>query len=113
MTEQYVWTVIVFAGLLTYLPRLLPLLLLANASLPGWFFLWLKYVPSCVFGAMIFSEIFVRADRLNLSLTNIYLISSVGVFAVAFRTKSLPLSIASGLFLFWLLQNQTFFVLSF
>jgi branched-subunit amino acid transport protein len=113
MAEQYVWAVILLSGAVTYLPRLLPLALLANASLPGWFVLWLKYVPSGVFGAMIFSEIFVRADRLNLSFDNIYLISSAGVFAVAFRTKSLPLSIASGLLLFWLLQNQTFFVLSF
>jgi branched-subunit amino acid transport protein len=113
MTEQYVWAVIFLAGAVTFLPRFLPLALLANASLPSWFVLWLKYVPSCVFGAMIFAEIFVRADHLNLSLGTIYLISSAGVSLVAFKTKSLPLSIASGLLLFWLLQNQTFLVLSF
>jgi branched-subunit amino acid transport protein len=113
MSERYVWAAIVFSGMATYLPRLLPLALLSNASLPGWFVLWLKYVPSCVFGAMIFSEIFVRDGRLNLSLDNIYLLASIGVFAVAFKTKSLPLSIALGLLLFWLLQNQTFMLLSF
>jgi branched-subunit amino acid transport protein len=113
MTEQYVWTVILLSGAVTYLPRLLPLAFFSNASLPGWFVLWLKYVPSCIFGAMIFSEIFVRSDRLNLSLGNIYLLSSAGVFLVALKTKSLSLSIASGLLLFWLLKTQTLFVLSF
>jgi branched-subunit amino acid transport protein len=113
MADQYVWAVIFFSGLVTYLARLLPLLLLTNASLPAGFALWLKYVPACVFGAMIFSEIFVRDGYLNLSWDNIYLISSIGVLAVAYKTKSLPLSIASGLLLFWLLQTQTFFVLSF
>ena len=113
MEAYYVWSVIILTGLSTYLPRALPLLLLANKPLPVWFTLWLKYVPPAIFGAMIFSEIFVREDRLNLAWNNIYLLSSLGVLAVALKGKSLAVAIAAGLLLFWLLQNQTFIELSF
>ena len=113
MEAQYVWLVIISTGLVTYLPRVLPLLLLANAALPEWFTAWLGYVPVAVFGAMIFSEIFVRDERLNLAPDNIYLLSSLGVLAVAWKSRSLALSIAAGLLFFGLLQNQTFITLSF
>jgi branched-subunit amino acid transport protein len=113
MDAQYVWSVIIFAGIVTYLPRALPLLLLANAPLPAWFARWLKYVPAAVFGALIFSEIFVRESGLNLTPNNIYLLSSIGVLLVAVKTRSLALSIAVGLLFFYLLQNQVLVTVSF
>ena len=108
MEASYVWTCIILMGLVTYIPRLLPFLLLSNATLPDWFTLWLKFVPTSIFGAMIFSEIFVRDNGLNLAFNNIYLLSSLVAFAVAMKTKSLGITIATGFVVFWLLQNQTF-----
>ncbi len=108
-----IWLSIILMGVVTYIPRLLPLLLLSRLQLPEWFQLWLKYVPTTIFGALIFSEVFVREDGLNLALNNIYLLASIGVFGIAVRTKSLALSIACGGVLFWLLQNQSYFAVSF
>ncbi len=113
MTHSEIWLTIVLMGLVTYLPRFLPLVLLSRLSLPEWFQLWLKYVPASIFGALIFSEVFVRQEGLNLAANNIYLLASLGVFVVAVKTKSLALSIALGALFFWLLQTQSYFAVSF
>lgn len=113
MNSSYIWLTIILMGLVTYLPRVLPLLLLKNYKLPKWFELWLKFVPTTIFSALIFSEIFVRENSLNLNFNNISLIASLAVFAIALKTKSLAITILSGMILFWLLQNQSFLVLSF
>lgn len=113
MEAAYVWSCIFLMGAVTYLPRLLPFVLLSNISLPGLFTVWLKFVPTSIFGAMIFSEIFVRDSGLNLSFSNIYLLASLPVFAVAMKTKSLGVTIGTGFMVFWLLQNQSLVDLSF
>ena len=74
MEKSYIWGMIIFTGVVTYIPRLMPFLLLSKATMPEWFKIWLSYVPTCIFGSMIFSEIFVRENGLNLSFDNIYLL---------------------------------------
>jgi branched-subunit amino acid transport protein len=41
----------------TYLPRLLPALLINQVSIPRWFETWLKYIPFAALGALIFPGI--------------------------------------------------------
>ncbi len=113
MDASYVWSIIVFTGVVTYFSRVTPFFVLSRLNLPQWFSVWLRYVPTAVFGAMIFSEVFVRSDGLNLKLNNISLIAALLVYVVSIKTKSLALSIATGLFIYWVLQNQTFLQLSF
>ena len=113
MDFTYIWPCILAMGIVTYIPRLLPLLLLSKLQLPKWFSVWLKYVPTTVFGALIFSEIFVREQGLNLQINNAYLLASLGSFAIALKTKSLAMTIAAGMLFFWLLQKQEFFPVSF
>lgn len=113
MDSTYIWSVIFVTGIVTYIPRLLPFVLLSKTTLPEWFKVWLRFVPTSVFGAMIFSEIFVRSNGLNLAINNISLLASLFVFAVAMKTKSLGISIGTGFAAFWLLQNQSFINVSF
>ena len=108
MDANYVWSCIFLMGAVTYIPRLLPFLILSSATLPEWFTLWLKFVPTSIFGAMIFSEVFVRDNGLNLAWNNISLLASLVVFTIAIKTKSLGLTIGIGSIVFWFLQNQTF-----
>lgn len=89
----------------SYLPRVLPPFILAKTSMSPFVERWLRYVPTSVFGALVFSEIFIDGDKLNLSLGNIHLITSFIVLAVAVRTKSLGKSIVTGMFIFWLLKH--------
>ena len=113
MDATYVWSVIIITAVLTYLTRLAPFALLSNSNMPKWFTVWLNYVPTAIFGSMIFSEIFVRENGVNISLNNIYFIASLIVFPISLKTKSLGITIATGFIVFWLLQKQNFILLSF
>ena len=105
MSPSEVWLTIAFMGVVTYLPRLLPMFFLSRMTLPSWLEIWLKYVPTSIFGALIFSEIFLRDGALYLSLSNPYLWASLVAFGVALKTRSLPGTIAVGGLSFWVLQR--------
>lgn len=67
---------------------------------------WLKFVPTSVFGALVFSEIFARPGyAFDFSAGNISLWASLIVTMVACRTHSIGASIVSGLASFWLLER--------
>lgn len=108
MNNQEIWLTIALMGVVTYLPRLIPLLFLSHASLPTWLMVWLKYVPTSIFGALIFSEIFVREGELSFSLSNPYLWASILALTVALKTRSLPGTIGIGCLSFWIFQTYLF-----
>ena len=91
--------------IVSYLPRVLPPFILAKTTLSPIVERWLKYVPTSVFGALVFSEIFIVNDKLNLSLYNINLIASIIVVFIAVKTKSLGKCIGTGIIVYWLLSQ--------
>ena len=50
----------------TFSCRELPLLLLRGRKLPDWFNIWLKYIPTAIFGALIFPDIFLKDTPVEL-----------------------------------------------
>lgn len=56
MPDNYGWIVIGMA-IVTFIPRLLPMLLLKDLSLPWWLKKWLEFVPYAALGALIFPGI--------------------------------------------------------
>ena len=105
MDKQEIFITILLMGVVTYLPRLLPMLLLSNKELPRWFGIWLKYVPTAIFGSLIFSEVFIQGDRIVFSLTSPQLLASIVAFFVAIRSGSIPLTVGAGALSFWMVQN--------
>ena len=91
--------------LVSYLPRVMPPFILAKIKISPLVERWLQYVPTSVFGALVFSEIFLKDGQLNFSLFNVNLLASLIVLLVAVKTQSLGKSIVVGLASFWLLQN--------
>lgn len=49
--------VILGMGIVTFIPRLLPMVLLKEVPLPWWLQAWLDYVPYAALGALIFPGI--------------------------------------------------------
>ena len=110
MTSAEIFSCTLGMCVVSYLPRVLPPFLLVRMRLSPLVARWLKYVPTSVFGALVFTAIFVGSDHsLNLRFDNINLIASLFVLLVAVRTHSLAKSIVVGLMIFWLLQQ--FFVM--
>ena len=92
--------------IVSYLPRVLPPFIMLRMKISPLVERWLRYVPTSVFGALVFSEVFSGPDHtLNFSLYNINLLASIVVLIVAVRTHSLARSIIFGLAAFWLLQR--------
>lgn len=90
----------------SYIARFLPFAVLGNRDLPAAFRLWLQYVPTAVFGALVFTSIFGGAtDGFRFSLDNKEMLASIAVLPVAAKTKSLPYSIITGLVVYWLAQQ--------
>lgn len=54
--------IILGMALVTYLPRLLPALLLDRFAFPAWFRKWLKSIPYAALGALIFPGVLL-VDR--------------------------------------------------
>ncbi|MBQ3853253.1 MAG: AzlD domain-containing protein [Anaerovibrio sp.] len=90
----------------SYISRILPLAVLGRRPLPTVLALWLKYVPTSVFGALIFVSIFGDASSgFRFSWSNIEFLAALCVIPVAAKTHSLAYSIIVGLTAYWLLQT--------
>jgi branched-subunit amino acid transport protein len=77
--------VIVAMGIVTFLPRVLPVLIMDKWALPTWMKRWLKAVPYAALGALIFPGIlFVDPDRPWVGLVG-------GMVAFALAMLRLPL----------------------
>ena len=102
MTDQdrVFWT-IVGMGLVTYLPRLIPLLALSGQAgaqnrLPPWFTRWLGYVPVAVLAAMLLPSLLVVEGQARLAWDNLYLWAALPTAWIAWKTRSLVGAVLAG-----------------
>jgi len=64
----------------------------------------LRYVPPAVLTAIIFPELFIPAGTLDLSLGNERLLAGFAAALIAWRTKSIVLTLITGMAILLLLQ---------
>ena len=98
--ERVLWT-IVGMGLVTYLPRLAPLLVLSRRGaserpLPPWVARWLGYVPAAVLAAMLVPSLLVAEGRAHLAWDNLYLWAALPTAWIAWKTRSLVGAVTAG-----------------
>lgn len=108
MEAQYLILVVFSMAVVTYLPRMLPLVLLSNRSLPGWLTSWLGYVPVAVISSLLAPALMMNGQDLALYYHNPYLLAAVPTFLAAIKTRSLFGSVVVGMgslvLANWLLQ---------
>lgn len=98
------WVLILSMGIVTYLPRLLPMLLADKLVLPLWLKNALAFVPIAVLTAIVTQAAFVRDGTLDLSLSNFHALSAGVAFVVALLTRHMFLTIGAGLLCFVILK---------
>ena len=54
------------------------------------------YIPTAIFGALIFPDIFLKDNALNFSLQNYGLWATVCAFPIVYKTQSLPVALVAG-----------------
>lgn len=88
---------ILLSSFVTYVPRLLPILVLKNATLPEWFQRWMAYLPIAIFASLLATDIFYWEDQLSFDIgSNLKLIPSILTLFVAYKTKNMIYSILAG-----------------
>ena len=89
-------------GLVTYIPRWLPLLYLAHRRLPLGLADWLGFIPVSILSALLAPILFTRPAPRTLDLTHLELLVAVPTLLFALKTKSLAGTALVGMLLFWL-----------
>jgi len=101
MTDTYI-AIIAAMGLVTYIPRWLPLFVLTKYTLPVWFKEWLALIPASVLSALLLPALVTGGDARHLDIMRPELWVAVPTFVFALATKSLGGTVVVGMVLFWL-----------
>jgi branched-subunit amino acid transport protein len=96
MTNNY-WLLILGAGLVTWLPRILPFVISRNVTFSPRFRQVLDYLPLCILAALLFQSLLTIEDgglpRLKLEET----LACIPTFLVGYYTKDLMKIVITGI----------------
>lgn len=95
---------IVGTALVTFIPRILPLMVLSRFQLPEWATRWLSYVPISVMAALVAQEIFKNGEKVSLSINNVELLAAIPTFFIAIKTRSLLVTVLAGIIVVMVLR---------
>lgn len=84
-------------GVLTYLPRFMPMVLLAGRDLPKAVLQWLTYLPPAILGSLVAQAVFVVNGDVNFTFDNPNVVPALITGLLAWRTGSLGWTVVGGL----------------
>jgi branched-subunit amino acid transport protein len=102
--EQKIVLVIIGMSIVTYFPRMLPLVVLSKFEMHPLFLKWLRYIPVAVLSALLVPGILLSDKKLAIGLENKAFLASIPCFLVATKTKNLFLTVLVGISSMFLLQ---------
>lgn len=88
-------------GLVTYLPRWLPLFALAQRRLPQWLIDWLSLIPVAILSALLAPALLTDSASRTLQLGKPELLVAIPTLIFALKTRSLGGTVLVGMLLFW------------
>jgi len=97
MEEHSILLTILGMALVTYLPRLVPLWVLAGKKLPSPIIAWLRHVPPAVLAAMLMPIILMPDGKFSLGLGNLFFWAAIPTFIAAVLSKSLFFPVIIGM----------------
>lgn len=83
-------------GIVTYLPRVIPLMAMAGWHLPAWLLRILEGFPVAVLAAFVVPLILAPEGRLDVSLGNLNLPAALVTAAAAVLSRSLIITVVVG-----------------
>lgn len=94
------WTILLIilgCALVTFIPRVLPLMVLSQMELPKWMIRWLKNIPVAVMAALLAQELLLSDNQFSLSANLLKLLAAIPAIAIAILTKSLLGTVMAGI----------------
>ena len=98
-------TVIIGMGLVTFMPRWLPLVYLTRYNLPSWLVEWLDLIPAAILSALLLPELVTSGTPRTLDFLRPELVVAVPTLLFAIFTKSLGGTVVVGMLIYWLAGN--------
>src|SRR5512137_2026312 len=98
------WLIIIGMGIVTFVIRLVPIVLLGRIEIPLVVQQALRFVPPAVLTAIVVPELLYRNGQIDVSLANLRLLGGLIAIVVAWRTKNALLTIGVGMIALWVLQ---------
>lgn len=100
---DYLW-ILLGMGIVTYLPRVLPLLTLSQRNLPQGLRDWLSLIPVAILAALLAPELLIDRSQHAFSLGKPELLAALPTLLLALRTRSLGISVLFGMSFYWLIK---------
>ena len=97
--------VILGMGLVTFLPRWLPLIYLTKRSLPSWLVEWLDFIPAAILSAILLPALVIDNASRSVDPSRPEFLVAVPTFVFAIITKSLGGTVIVGMVLFGLAEK--------
>jgi branched-subunit amino acid transport protein len=95
-------------GMVTFLPRWLPLVYLTKRSLPAWLVEWLDFIPAAILSAILLPALVTDPATRSLDFGRPEFMVAIPTFVIAIVTKSLGGTVIVGMVLFALGQKFLF-----
>ncbi|MBO1002088.1 AzlD domain-containing protein [Pseudogracilibacillus auburnensis] len=102
--NTYILWIIIGTAVVTFIPRVLPFIILSRLDLPEWVLKWLEYVPIAVMAALLAQEVLIYDNELSFSFQNLKLLAIVPTFITAIITRSLIGTVLVGILSMLILQ---------
>ena len=99
-----IWLIMFIGGLITFGMRFSLIYLFGRFQAPETMRRALHYVPPAVLSAIIFPELFLKDDALNISFDNHRLLAGLIATLVAWYSKNTLLTIFAGMLVLFLFQ---------
>ena len=88
-------------GAVTYLPRMIPLVMLSRRTLPAWFAEWLELIPAAILSALIVPTLFAQSNPRLFTFGKVELLAALPTLLCACLTKSLAGTVIVGMLCYW------------
>jgi branched-subunit amino acid transport protein len=104
MSTFTLWLAVAGAGVVTFALRLSFIALLGRIQIPPLLSRALRFVPAAVFTAVVIPLLFYVDGVVEVSLGNERLLAGLVAVLIAWRTRSVPLTLVGGMAMLWTLQ---------
>lgn len=96
--------IILGCAIVTWLPRVIPFLLVRNIELPNIVMRWLKFIPICILSALVFDSLLNNEGKfVTFNWEN--LLAFIPTVIVAIVTKSLSKTVICGVITMAIIRN--------
>jgi branched-subunit amino acid transport protein len=104
MSTLTLWLAVAGAGAITFALRLSFIALLGRIEIPPLLGSALRFVPAAVFTAVVIPLLFYVNGAVEVSIGTERLLAGIAAVLIAWRTRSVPLTLVGGMATLWALQ---------